>query len=50
MKRCLVISDSFKGTLSSPDICRIARSISLPGWHIDALNYRAALTALLEEY
>ena len=37
MKRCLVISDSFKGTLSSPDICRIARSISLPGWHIDAL-------------
>ena len=37
MKRCLVISDSFKGTLSSPDICHIARSISLPGWHIDAL-------------
>ncbi len=37
MKRCLVISDSFKGTLSSPAICRIARSIALPGWHIDAL-------------
>lgn len=37
MKRCLVLSDSFKGTLSSPDICRIARSLHIPGWHIDAL-------------
>lgn len=37
MKRCLVLSDSFKGTLSSPDICRIARSLHSPGWHIDAL-------------
>lgn len=37
MKHCLVLSDSFKGTLSSPDICRIARSLHIPGWHIDAL-------------
>ena len=37
MKRCLVLSDSFKGTLSSPDICRIARSLHIPGWHINAL-------------
>lgn len=37
MKRCLALSDSFKGTLSSPDICRIARSLHIPGWHIDAL-------------
>ena len=37
MKRCLVLSDSFKGTLSSPDICRIARSLHIPGWYIDAL-------------
>ena len=37
IKRCLVLSDSFKGTLSSPDICRIARSLHIPGWHIDAL-------------
>ena len=37
MKRCLVISDSFKGTLSSPDICRIARGLAVPGWQIDAL-------------
>ena len=37
MKRCLVLSDSFKGTLSSPDICRIARSLHIPGWHIEAL-------------
>lgn len=37
MKRCLVLSDSFKGTPSSPDICRIARSLHIPGWHIDAL-------------
>ena len=37
MKRCLVLSDSFKGTLSSPDICRIARSLHIHGWHIDAL-------------
>ena len=25
MKKCIVISDSFKGTLSSLEICRIAR-------------------------
>ena len=25
MKKCIVVSDSFKGTLSSQDICRIAR-------------------------
>ena len=37
MKRCLILSDSFKGTLSSPDICRIARSLHISGWHIDAL-------------
>lgn len=37
MKRCLVISDSFKGTLSSPAICRIARSLAVPGWQVDAL-------------
>ena len=37
MKHCLVISDSFKGTLSSPDICRIARTVDVPGWQIDAL-------------
>lgn len=37
MKRCLVMSDSFKGTLSSPEICRIAREIRLPGWQIKAL-------------
>ena len=29
MKKCIVISDSFKGTLSSPAICCIARSLSL---------------------
>lgn len=27
MKKCIVISDSFKGTLSSQDICRIAREV-----------------------
>ena len=37
MKRCLVISDSFKGTLSSPAICCIARSLAVPGWQVDAL-------------
>ena len=37
MKRCLILSDSFKGTLSSPDICHIARSLHISGWHIDAL-------------
>lgn len=37
MKRCLVISDSFKGTLSSPAICRIARDLAVPGWQVDAL-------------
>ena len=37
MKRCLVISDSFKGTLSSPAICRIARGLAVPGWLVDAL-------------
>ncbi len=37
MKRCLVISDSFKGTLSSPEICRIAGEIRLPGWQVEAL-------------
>lgn len=37
MKRCLVVSDSFKGTLSSPEICRIARSIRVEGWQVDAL-------------
>ena len=37
MKRCLVISDSFKGTLSSPAICRIARGLAVPGWQVDAL-------------
>lgn len=26
MKKCIVISDSFKGTLSSVEICRIARN------------------------
>ncbi len=25
MKRCIVISDSFKGSLSSSEICRIAK-------------------------
>ena len=29
MKKCIVISDSFKGTLSSLDICRIAQQ-SIP--------------------
>ena len=29
MKKCIVISDSFKGTLSSPAICRIARSLAV---------------------
>lgn len=29
MKKCIVISDSFKGTLSSEDICAIARE-SIP--------------------
>ena len=29
MKKCIVISDSFKGTLSSRDICEIARQ-SIP--------------------
>ena len=37
MKRCLVLSDSFKGTLSSPEICRIAGEIRLPGWQVEAL-------------
>lgn len=38
MKRCLVLSDSFKGTLSSEDICRVARSVRLSGWQLDALS------------
>ena len=29
MKKCIVISDSFKGTISSLEICRIARE-SIP--------------------
>lgn len=37
MKRCLVISDSFKGTLSTLDICRMAEGVRLPDWQIDAL-------------
>lgn len=37
MKRCLVISDSFKGTLSTLDICRIAESARVPDWQVDAL-------------
>ena len=37
MKRCLVLSDSFKGTLSSPEICRIAGEIQVPGWQVDTL-------------
>ena len=37
MKRCLVISVSFKGTLSSPAICCIARSLAVPGWQVAAL-------------
>ena len=34
MKKCVVISDSFKGTLSSRDICRIARE-SVPRFFPD---------------
>lgn len=37
MKRCLVISDSFKGTLSTLEICRIAEGVDLPDWQVDAL-------------
>lgn len=37
MKRCLVISDSFKGTLSTREICRIAAGIHLPDWQVEAL-------------
>ncbi len=37
MKRCLVISDSFKGTLSTLDICRMAEGVRLPDWQVDAL-------------
>ena len=37
MKQCIVISDSFKGTLSSQEICAIARreaAEALPGWEL----------------
>ena len=34
MKKCIVISDSFKGTLSSLEICRIARE-SIPRFFPD---------------
>ena len=40
MKKCVVISDSFKGTLSSLEICRIAREtipVFLPGCQVEAL-------------
>lgn len=40
MKKCIVISDSFKGTLSSREICKIARSSIpriFPGCQVDAI-------------
>lgn len=40
MKKCVVISDSFKGTLSSLEICRIARETIpqfFPGCQVDAI-------------
>jgi len=41
MKKCIVISDSFKGSLPSRDICAIARErqVNKPGW---AEQWRAA--------
>lgn len=40
MSRAIVISDSFKGSLSSREICAIARSCfaeALPDWKLDAI-------------
>ena len=40
MKKCVVISDSFKGTLSSLEICKIAKEVIptyLPGCQVEAI-------------
>lgn len=40
MKKCIILSDSFKGTLSSLEICRIARRVIpriFPGCQVEAL-------------
>lgn len=40
MKKCVILSDSFKGTLSSLEICRIARTVVpriFPACHVTAL-------------
>ena len=41
MKKCIVISDSFKGSLPSRDICAIAREripLFFPACEVSALN------------
>ena len=40
MKKCIVISDSFKGSLSSEEICEIVRACFaevLPEWELTAI-------------
>lgn len=37
MKKCIVISDSFKGSLSSSGICGIVRQTDCPGWTLAAI-------------
>lgn len=37
MKKCIVISDSFKGSLSSSSICGIVRQTACPGWMLEAI-------------
>ena len=51
MKKCIVISDSFKGSLPSRDICAIAREripLFLPACAVRALIDVHALAALVE--
>ena len=41
MKKCVIVSDSFKGTLSSLEICRLARESVLkifPDCQVDEIG------------